>query len=258
MLGLPGDEEHSSHKTMIGSARTSKKPKKKSIRYVDWSAEHEIVISSPTDQQQAQDVEYENVSNPESPGEESVPAASETRPGTPASLGHQVINPSIDEPAIPLRLDSPPDDQCQEASPPDLPLATANEQAEEHDDLQQIEEEQKADDSPSENLRPNTQNLRYGGYPAQPAPQHRNTPLGSGRLQSTSKLGALTSSRFTLYNETLTFLSSTGNGTNWAFGAPANGAPGLPSVQPNQTGAGASSFAQRVGGSQPAAPLDLS
>ena len=57
---------------------------------------------------------------------------------------------------------------------------------------------------------------------------------------------------------TLTLLSSLGNGTNWGFGAPANGAPGLPSVQPSQTGTGASSFAQRVGGSQPAAPLDLS
>ena len=53
-------------------------------------------------------------------------------------------------------------------------------------------------------------------------------------------------------------LSILGNGTNWGFGAPANGASGLPNVQSSQTGAGASSFAQRVGGSQPAAPLDLS
>ena len=49
---------------------------------------------------------------------------------------------------------------------------------------------QNADDQPPENIRPNAQNLRYGGYPTQPAPQHRNTPLGSGRLQNTSKLGA--------------------------------------------------------------------
>ena len=258
MLGLPGDEESSSPKTKTGSARTSKKPRKKNIRYVDWSAEHEIVVSTPTVQQQAQDVEYGNVSNPESAGEESVPVTSDTSSEPPTSLGHQVIDTSVDESTIPPRLDSPHDSQCEDASPADLLLPTTSEQTEEHYEFQQSKEEQKADDSPSENLRPNAQNLRYGGYPAQPAPQHRNTPLGSGRLQNASKLGALTSSHITLYNETLTFLRLSGNGTNWGFGAPTNGAPGLPSVQPTQTGAGASSFAQRVGGSQPAAPLDLS
>lgn len=132
---------------------------------------------------------------------------------------------------------SPLDHEDEAAPPPELHSSTTSEHAEDDFGLQLAQEEQKADDWPSENMRPNAQNLRYGGYPAQPAPQNRNTPLGSGRLQNTTKLG---------------------NGTNWGFGAPANGAPGLPSVQSSQTGAGASSFAQRVGGSQPAAPLDLS
>ena len=55
--------------------------------------------------------------------------------------------------------------------------------------------------------------------------------------------------------EYLTLWNHQGNGTSWGFGAPANGAPGLPSVQPRQ---GTSSFAQTIGGSQPATPLDLS
>lgn len=41
-----------------------------------------------------------------------------------------------------------------------------------------------------ENVRPATQALRYGGFPAPQAPQHRSTPLGSGRLQNINKLGA--------------------------------------------------------------------
>jgi hypothetical protein len=48
-----------------------------------------------------------------------------------------------------------------------------------------------ANDSPIENIRPTQQNLRYGAYPGQPAPQTRNTPLGTARLQNSSnKLGA--------------------------------------------------------------------
>ncbi|KAL2040439.1 hypothetical protein N7G274_006882 [Stereocaulon virgatum] len=87
----------------------------------------------------------------------------------------------------------------------------------------------------SENLRPTQQNLRYGAYPSQPAPQTRNTPLGTARLQNSS--------------------NKLGNGTAWGFGAPANGA--LPSAQPRPTGVGSSSFAQTIGGSQPAASLDI-
>ncbi|MCJ1252549.1 hypothetical protein MMC24_000355 [Lignoscripta atroalba] len=74
------------------------------------------------------------------------------------------------------------------------------------------------------------------GYPGQQAPQNRNTPLGSGRLQN-GKLG---------------------NVPSWGFGLPANGAPGLPTPQ-GRTPVGAStSFAQTIGGSQPSTPLDLS
>ena len=39
-----------------------------------------------------------------------------------------------------------------------------------------------------ENIRPAPQNIRYAGFPGQQAPQ-RNTPLGSGRLHNTTKLG---------------------------------------------------------------------
>lgn len=66
-----------------------------------------------------------------------------------------------------------------------------NEQTDGIYEPQLAQEEQKADDWPPENMRPNAQNLRYGAYPTQPAPQNRNTPLGSGRLQNTTKLGAL-------------------------------------------------------------------
>ena len=50
--------------------------------------------------------------------------------------------------------------------------------------------EEHANDGPLENIRPTPQNLRYGTYPNQPGPQNRNPPLGSSRLQNTTKLGA--------------------------------------------------------------------
>ena len=50
--------------------------------------------------------------------------------------------------------------------------------------------EENANESPTENIRPTPQNLRYGTYPTQQGPQNRNPPLGSGRLQNTTKLGA--------------------------------------------------------------------
>ena len=71
-------------------------------------------------------------------------------------------------------------------------------------ELQSAQEEQDADDWPSENIRVNAPNIRYGGY--QPAPQNRNTPLGSGRLQNTTKLGRLNFCHFGLHNGTLTLL----------------------------------------------------
>ena len=50
--------------------------------------------------------------------------------------------------------------------------------------------EEHANEAPLENIRPTPQNLRYGTYPSQQGPQNRNPPLGSGRLQNTTKLGA--------------------------------------------------------------------
>lgn len=47
-----------------------------------------------------------------------------------------------------------------------------------------------ADENLPETMRPAPQNLRYGAYQGQQAPQSRNTPLGSGRLQNSSKSGA--------------------------------------------------------------------
>ncbi|KAF6224783.1 hypothetical protein HO133_009977 [Letharia lupina] len=239
MPGYSVDEGYPSPKKKIGSARTSKKSKRRNaIRYVEWSGEQESVKSSPTEvQQQAQDVAGEDEASPEFAGEGMIPVAFENALETPTSLDHQMTDASPDDPATAPQTPSPPEDQHEDAAPPQLHSPTTSEHTEEIYEIQRAQEEQKADEWPSENMRPNAQNLRYGGYPAQPAPQNRNTPLGSGRLQNTTKLG---------------------NGTNWGFGAPANGAPGLPSVQPSQTGVATSSFAQRVGGSQPAAPLDLS
>ena len=50
--------------------------------------------------------------------------------------------------------------------------------------------EEHANEVPTENIRPTPQNLRYGTYPSQQGPQNRNPPLGSSRLQNTTKLGA--------------------------------------------------------------------
>ncbi|KAL8754163.1 MAG: hypothetical protein Q9184_005200 [Pyrenodesmia sp. 2 TL-2023] len=77
------------------------------------------------------------------------------------------------------------------------------------------------------------------GFPNYPQTNssRQNLQLGSGRLQNTSKLG---------------------NGATWGLGA-VNGAPGLPNVQSRQTGNTTNnSFAQTIGGSQPATPLDPS
>ncbi|KAF2113487.1 hypothetical protein BDV96DRAFT_496683 [Lophiotrema nucula] len=63
----------------------------------------------------------------------------------------------------------------------------------------------------------------------------RGGPLGSGRLQN-GKLGG---------------------GSQWAFGGPMGGAPGLSSAQTRTNGGGLSSFAQTIGNSQPHTPLNL-
>ncbi|KAL8923042.1 MAG: hypothetical protein Q9208_004854 [Pyrenodesmia sp. 3 TL-2023] len=77
------------------------------------------------------------------------------------------------------------------------------------------------------------------GFPNYPQTNssRQNLQLGSGRLQNSNKLG---------------------NGATWGLGA-VNGATGLPSVQSRQAGNTTNnSFAQTIGGSQPATPLDPS
>ncbi|KAA6411802.1 MAG: NOT2 family [Lasallia pustulata] len=84
---------------------------------------------------------------------------------------------------------------------------------------------------------PGPQPLRgIPGFPGQQAPQSRAAPLGSGRLQN----------------------GKIGNGPSWGYGMPVNGAPRLPNPQARPTSAATTSFAQTIGGSQPATPLDLS
>ena len=95
---------------------------------------------------------------------------------------------------------SSPDAQRNDALPCDSHSPTTSGQTGEHYVSQQDQEGQNADNLSSENMRPNAQNLRYGGYPAQPAPQHRNTPLGSGRLQNTPKIGGFEILHLVSYN----------------------------------------------------------
>lgn len=64
----------------------------------------------------------------------------------------------------------------------------------------------------------------------------RGAPLGTNRLQN-GKLG--------------------GNNSQWSFGGPMGGAPGLSATQTRTNGSGLSSFAQTIGGSQPHTPLNL-
>ncbi len=198
------DEEHPSSKVKNGGARTAKKPKRRNIRYLDWSAEQESVKSRFTGvKQQAQDVEHGNGANPEAAQEAMAPTPSENSLKISTSLDHQMNDTSLDNPGTATGFVSSLKSQYKESSflesdtpatsdapSPELHISTTSRIPEDIYEFQQGQEEQKADDWPSDNIRPITQNLRYGGYPAQPAPQHRNTPLGSGRIQNTSKLGA--------------------------------------------------------------------
>ena len=249
MPGCPVDEEDRLPQKKTGSARTSKKSKRrKAIRYLDWPGQQESVRSSRTEtQQQSQDVEYGHGANLELAGDTIAPKLPPATPELPPLPGHQARNTSpasaatnpflLDDQSqqqsqdvedgkganielagetITLRVSAstpefPPlpshrtrdmspesvatnpfllDDQTQDAPPPSVHSPPTREQTDENYEYQQAQEEQNADDWPSENIRPNGQNLRYGGYPTQPAPQNRNTPLGSGRLQNTTKLGA--------------------------------------------------------------------
>ena len=186
-------EEYLSPKKKIGSARTSKKSKRRNvIRYSEWSGEQEPADSSPTGvQQQALDIEAGTEASPKLAEETLILEASELSPGALPPLDHQIKDTSPDNCSTAPEILSLQDDQDEDAPIQDLHSLTAIEHIDENIDFQQAREEQKADDWPSENMRPSAQNLRYGGYPAQPAPQNRNTPLGSARLQNTTKLGAI-------------------------------------------------------------------
>ena len=146
-------------------------------------------VSDPELQKQAQAAE----AAPEVSGEAeaTIPIESELSLETPKSTDYQSAEPSFDDSATAAGSISSPDVQRNDALPCDSHSPTTSEQTGEHYVVQQDQEGQNADDLSSENMRPNAQNLRYGGYPTQPAPQHRNTPLGSGRLQNTSKIGGL-------------------------------------------------------------------
>ncbi|KAF2805800.1 uncharacterized protein BDZ99DRAFT_501404 [Mytilinidion resinicola] len=86
---------------------------------------------------------------------------------------------------------------------------------------------------------PGPQSLRTipsGMFQNQQAPAARGTPLATGRLQN----------------------GKIGSGTQWGFGGPMGGAPGLATAQARTNGGGLSSFAQTIGSSQPHTPLDPS
>ena len=227
MHGLPTDEELPPGKK-TGSARTSKKPKRRNaVHYDYWSGEQDPVnpSSSTSVEEQAQDTvnptsstgveeHAQDTVNPSSPtgveeqaqGFESgigaspefteemiLPTASNTALESLISLEIQARDPSPDNPTAADGSFFFTDAQVTDSPPSGLGSPTlVGSPATSVEMLAHYEggEEHMADDWPPENIRPNTQNLRYGGYPSQPAPQHRTTPLGSGRLQNTSKLGA--------------------------------------------------------------------
>ena len=190
MSGPRADEGDPSPEKKNGSARTSKKWKRRNlIPFEEWSAEQESVKSSPTGvQQQAQDLEHGAEAVPEFPKETLIPEAPAIVVDVPPKLSHEMKDVSPNTWTTAPEFPSPPDEQNEDAPPLELHSPTTSEHMDQDYDL--AGEEQQADDCESENMRPNAQNLRYGGYPAQPAPQNRNTPLGSGRLQNTTKLGA--------------------------------------------------------------------
>ncbi|KZF25389.1 hypothetical protein L228DRAFT_244216 [Xylona heveae TC161] len=84
---------------------------------------------------------------------------------------------------------------------------------------------------------PGPQPLRgIPGFPNQQPLPNRTAPLATGRLPN----------------------GKIGSGSNWGFGVPLGGAPGLPNPQSRPTSAAMTTFAQTLGASQPATPLDLS
>ena len=145
----------------------------------------EAKASSPTEPEKL--VQATNAT-PECSGE-----AKATSPPEPERQSAEI---SFDDSAKPAGSISSPHVQQNDALPNDSHSPTTSGQTGDHNVFQQDLKGQTADDCSLENMRPNAQNLRYGGYPAQPAPPNRNTPLGSGRLQNTSKLGGFEISQF--------------------------------------------------------------
>ena len=207
MPGYPVGEEDPSPKKKTGSARTSKKSKRRNvIHYLDWSGEQEPVDSSPVKvrEQQALVLEIGDEASPEFARDAMVAVPSSASLGSSPYLDYQTRDaPSENCTAAPGVVPLP-DDQDEDACTPEPHPPMTSEDGRGNVEFQRAQEEQKADDWPSENMRPNAQSLRYGGYPAQPAPQNRNTPLVSGRLQNTSKLGAVNFYLLALYNGKLT------------------------------------------------------
>lgn len=191
MTGHSVDDGKSSSQTKIGGARTSKKPKRRNvIRFTEWSGKQKSVNSKPMGpQQHAQDLEKGAGTSSHSAGETVTPEIPAKIPEITPLLDHQIKDASSDDCVTVHGSLSPPDDQDDNVPPLELQSLAKVEHTKENHEMQVVQEELEADDWPSENMRVNAQNLRYGGYSAQPAPQNRNTPLGSGRLQNTTKLG---------------------------------------------------------------------
>jgi CCR4-NOT transcription complex subunit 2 len=85
----------------------------------------------------------------------------------------------------------------------------------------------------------------------------RGAPLGTSRLQN-GKLGEETAQAIVSQEATNAGVRVPGSGSQWAFGGPMGGAPGLATTQSRANGSALSSFAQTIGGSQPhGAPLNL-
>lgn len=151
----------------------------------------------PETQKQAQAAE----ATPELSGEVEATISTELELSvTSKSSDYQSAETSFDDFADAAGYISSPNVQQNDTLPCDSHSPTTSGETGENYVFQQDQEEQNADNTSIENMRPNAQNLRYGGYPAQPAAQHRNTPLGSGRLQNTSKLGGLEILHLVSYN----------------------------------------------------------
>ena len=83
----------------------------------------------------------------------------------------------------------------------------------------------------------------------------RGAPLSANRLQN-GKLGKGTTAA-AVTEAGADEMALVGGSSQWGFGGPMGGAPGLSNAQPRANGGGLSSFAQTIGGSQTQNPLNL-